>query len=148
MTASIPIYDNLNFFKRLARLSTQLFVFVAFLARKQKVYNLEPRNCECLCEPHYSESFLKCPWFFLLVDLSSNMNLPEIESIRVRTLFLIRTNETPMLCWKIPRRAVQGEVRIFIFLPQYLENLKRRLVNEVRTLKDVFEYNSFRYWKR
>ena len=31
-----PIYENLNFFKRLARLSTQLFVFVAFLARKLK----------------------------------------------------------------------------------------------------------------
>ena len=31
-----PIYENFNFFKRLARLSTQLFVFVAFLARKLK----------------------------------------------------------------------------------------------------------------
>ena len=31
-----PIYENLNFFKRLARLSTQLFVFVAFLALKLK----------------------------------------------------------------------------------------------------------------
>ena len=31
------IYENLNFFKRLARLSTQLFVFVASLARKLKL---------------------------------------------------------------------------------------------------------------